>query len=160
MRIICLAILSIILLSSSSSADDKTETFLARGFSISYPDNWIPLAKGRRDLLSVGSPDTLKSLLVTGFRLPGDGGDEMKLQFRNSFLTSMIVKGWHVTEENKETISGINYKVTKAQIGPDNAVFLETTHGNEFYLIRETFSGGFPRLDPQLQEIIESFKFL
>jgi len=69
-------------------------------------------------------------------------------------------RGWHVTEETKETIEGIDYKVTKAQIGPDNAVFFETTHGNEFYLIRETLKGGLPRLDPQLQEIIESFKIL
>lgn len=82
------------------------------------------------------------------------------LQFRNSLLTSMIVKGWHVTEESKETISGIDFKTTKAQIGPDNAVFFETSHGHEHYLIRETLKGGFPRLDPQLQEIIGSFKLL
>jgi hypothetical protein len=156
----CLIILSILLLASISYGGEKTETFLARGFSISYPDNWITFAKGRRDLLSVVSPDKSKSLFITGFRLPGDGGDEMALQFRNEFLTELIVKGWHVTEEGKETISGINFKITKAQVGSDNAVFFETSHGNEHYLIREILKGGFPRLDPQLQEIIESFKIL
>jgi hypothetical protein len=147
-------------LSPITNLDAKTETFSERRFSIAYPDNWVPLPKGSRDLINVTSPDGSASLFVTGFRLPGDGGDEMKLEFRKTFLTSMIVKGWHVTGECTETISGIDFKTIKAQIGLDNAVFFETTHGNEFYLIRETLKGGFPRLDPQLQEIIESFKFL
>ena len=155
-----LIISSVGLLGQSTNLAAKTETFSERRFSIAYPDNWIPLPKGSRDLINVTSPDGSASLFVTGFRLPGDGGDEMKLEFRKTFLTSMIVKGWHVTGEGTETISGIDFKIIKAQIGLDNAVFFETTHGNEFYLIRETLKGGFPRLDPQLQEIIESFKFL
>lgn len=148
------------LLCSSNNLEATTETIPERKFSISYPQNWISLPKGRRDLVNVASPDGASSLLVTGFRLPGDRGDEMVLQFRNEFLTELIVKGWHVTEEGKETISGINFKITKAQVGSDNAVFFETSHGNEHYLIREILKGGFPRLDPQLQEIIESFKIL
>jgi len=147
-------------LGSSNNLEAKTETFPERKFSISYPQNWVSLPKWRRDLINVASTDGASSLLVTGFRLPSDGGDEMVLQFRNEFLTDLIVRGWHVTEEGKETISGIDFKIIKAQIGLDNAVFFETTHAQEHYLIRETLKGGVPRLDPQLQEIIESFRVL